>query len=96
MLQEQSRPTPAHKLVMQNREKVELTGITEVVSFDNKEVILETVDGMLQMKGEGFHVKHLTLEKGEVDFEGRIDSLVYSDQQNAAKSAGSFVSRLFR
>lgn len=95
-MQEQGYVTGGHKIQMMNRKKGIVTGVRDVVSFDNKEVILETVDGMLQMKGEGFHVKHLTLEKGEVDFEGRIDSLVYSDQQNAAKSAGSFVSRLFR
>lgn len=95
-MQEQTSSIGGHKIQMLNRKSGVVTGVRDVVSFDNKEVILETVDGMLQMKGEGFHVKHLTLEKGEVDFEGRIDSLVYSDQQSAAKSAGSFVGRLFR
>lgn len=95
-MQEQNNINGGHKIQIMNRKSGVVTGVRDVVSFDNKEVILETVDGMLQMKGEGFHVKHLTLEKGEVDFEGRIDSLVYSDGQSAAKSAGSFVSRLFR
>ena len=42
MLQESSRPVTAHKLEMQNRNHVDLTGITEVISFDNKEIELET------------------------------------------------------
>ena len=96
MLQEQSRPTPAHKLVMQNREKVDLTGITEVVSFDNKEIELETVEGAVRFAGEGLHVKRLTLEKGEVDIEGRIDSLAYSDVKTPGKQAESFLGRLFK
>ncbi len=95
-MQEQTTMLGGHKLQMTGRKHEVITGVKDVVSFDNKEVLLETVDGMLQMKGEGFHVKRLTLEKGEIDVEGRVDSLVYSDQQSPARSAGSFVSRLFR
>ena len=65
MLQESSRPVTAHKLEMQNRNHVDLTGITEVVSFDNKEIELETVEGAVRFAGEDLHVKRLTLEKGE-------------------------------
>ena len=43
MVQEQPRTQTGQKLVMQNREKVELTGVTEVISFDNREILLETV-----------------------------------------------------
>ena len=95
MLQEQSRPTPAHKLVMQNREKVDLTGITEVVSFDNKEIELETVEGAVRFAGEGLHVKRLTLEKGEVELEGRIHEIVYHESRKE-KTTGGMLSRLFR
>ena len=56
MLQESSRPVTAHKLEMQNRNHVDLTGITEVVSFDNKEIELETVEGAVRFAGEDLHV----------------------------------------
>ena len=69
MLQESSRPVTAHKLEMQNRNHVDLTGITEVVSFDNKEIELETIEGAVRFAGEDLHVKRLTLEKGEVELE---------------------------
>ena len=95
-MQEQSTVTGGHKIQMTNRKNGIVTGVKDVVSFDNREVILETVDGMLQMRGDGFHVKRLTLEKGEIDFEGRVDSLVYSDKQNAKDTAGSVLRRLFR
>lgn len=79
MLQEQTRPmAAAHRLTMQNREKVDLTGVTEVVSFDNKVIELETVDGAVRFAGEGLHVKRLTLEKGEVELEGRIEEIIDS------------------
>ena len=51
MLQESSRPVTAHKLEMQNRNHVDLTGITEVVSFDNKEIELETIEGAVRFAG---------------------------------------------
>ncbi len=95
MLQEQSRPVNAHKLIMQNRQKVDLTGITEVISFDNKVIELETLEGAVRFAGEGLHVKRLTLEKGEVELEGHIQEIVYHESQKA-KTAGGMLSRLFR
>ena len=68
----QARSQSAHRLVMQDRGRVELTGVTEVVSFDKKEIILETVEGVLHFEGDELHVKRVTLERGEVDLEGRI------------------------
>lgn len=96
MRQEQTRPmAAAHRLTMQNREKVDLTGVTEVVSFDNKVIELETVDGAVRFAGEGLHVKRLTLEKGEVELEGRIEEIIYHESMKA-RTAGGVLSRLFR
>lgn len=96
MMIQETTMTGGHKVQMNNRRSLLATGVKDVVSFDNKEVVLETVEGMLQLKGEEFHVKRLTLEKGEVDIEGKVNSMVYSDRQGGAKSAGSFVGRLFK
>ena len=94
MLQESSRPVTAHKLEMQNRNHVDLTVITEVVSFDNKEIELETVEGAVRFAGEDLHVKRLTLEKGEVELEGRICEIIYHESRKE-KTAGGVLSRLF-
>ena len=93
---DQTTDNAAHKIQISQRNRTVISGVRDVVSFDNKEVLLETVDGMLQFKGEGFHVKRLTLEKGEVDMEGKVDQMTYFENQEFGKSAGSFVSRLFR
>lgn len=95
MVQEQSRTQIGQKLVMQDREKVELTGVTEVISFDNKEIMLETIEGVVRFAGENLHVKRLTLERGEVALEGRINEITYHESQKD-KTAGSVLSRLFR
>ena len=67
--------TRAHKITMSNRKTCALNGVKDVLSFDIHEVLLETEAGMLMIKGEDLHVSRLTLERGEVDVDGQIDSL---------------------
>lgn len=85
-----------HKMAVNNRKNGSLTGIIDVIAFDEGEVILETDMGILAVKGQGIHVKRLDLEKGEVDLEGRMDSFFYSDQKSPAAKNESFFGRLFR
>lgn len=86
----------AHKLILNNRRTCNLTGVNDVLSFDEKEIILETEQGMLMIKGNDLHVNRLTLDKGEVDVDGRIDSFTYSEQSEVAGKGESFLSRLFK
>jgi sporulation protein YabP len=85
-----------HKVTMTNRKSCTLNGINDVLSFDIHEILLETEQGMLMIKGDDLHVNRLTLDKGEVDVEGRIDSLTYSDANAAGQKGESLISRLFR
>ena len=94
MLQESSRPVTAHKLVMQNRNHVDLTGITEVVSFDNKEIELETIEGAVRFAGEDLLVKRLSLEMGEAELDGWICEIIYHESRKE-KTAGGVLSRVF-
>lgn len=85
-----------HKLVMSNRRTCNLTGVSDVLSFDENEIILETDQGMLMMKGKELHVSRLMLDKGEVDVDGRIDSITYSEQGMKSERTDSLLGRLFR
>ena len=60
------------------------------------EIVLETEQGMLMIRGNELHVNRLTLDKGEVDIDGRIDSFVYSDTAASGEKQESFFARLFR
>lgn len=84
-----------HKVNMEGRSACKLTGIVDVLSFDERQVIVETVDGMLVMKGMDLHVKRLSLEKGEVDIDGRVDALIYTEKTSFAKKGESLLTRLF-
>ena len=86
----------SHKIVISNRKNGVLNGVIDVLSFDVGEILLETEMGMLMIKGNDLHVNRLTLDKGEVDVDGRIDSFTYSEQSGVAGKGESFLSRLFK
>ncbi|MDE5908886.1 MAG: sporulation protein YabP [Lachnospiraceae bacterium] len=86
----------AHKLILNNRRSCNLTGVNDVLSFDEHEIILETEQGMLMIKGMELHVNRLMLDKGEVDVDGRIDSFTYSEQSGMSAKGESLLSRLFK
>lgn len=85
-----------HKLILQNRSAGNIIGICDVVSFDENAIVLDTDMGLLTIKGKALHVSRLTLEKGEVDIEGTIDSMVYSSNEALRKSGESLFTRLFK
>ena len=86
----------SHKIVISNRKNGVLNGVIDVLSFDVGEILLETEMGMLMIKGNDLHVNRLTLEKGEIDIEGKIDSFTYSDAGSSGHKNESLLSRLFR
>ena len=84
-----------HKINLLNRKSCALNGVVDVLAFDVNEIILETELGMLMKKGHELHVTRLSLDKGEVDVEGRVDSLAYSDIPASSGKKESFFGRLF-
>ncbi len=85
-----------HKFMLTNRRNCVIGGVVDVISFDLAVVLLETDMGMLTIKGNDLHVNRLSLEKGEVDVEGKIDSLIYSDTAGYAAKGESFLGKLFK
>jgi len=86
----------AHRLIIQNRETLDVTGVVHVDSFDDEEVILETELGLLAIRGEDLHIKHLNLEKGELAIEGLILELAYSDDRRLRDRGKGLFERLFK
>ena len=95
-MEEKTVNNKAHKVLLNNRKMGNFSGVVDVLSFDVAEILLETEQGMLLIKGNDLHVNRLSLEKGEVDIEGRIDSLAYSEVKDHGKQAESFFGRLFK
>ena len=85
----------AHACRLENRNAASLTGVREVVSFDENQVVMDTDMGLLTIKGKDLHVSRLTVEKGEMEVEGQIDSLTYSSNEAYRKAGQSILARLF-
>ena len=85
-----------HRLTIQDRKLAGITGVSDCVSFDENEVVLDTDMGLLTIRGKDLHVNRLTLEKGEVDLEGTVESFVYSSNEARRRSGESIFTRLFK
>ncbi|MBE6735211.1 MAG: sporulation protein YabP [Ruminococcaceae bacterium] len=81
-----------HTLTLDNREKLILTGVTDVPGFDEETVSIKTDTGALIIKGESLHISRLSLDTGDVSIDGRINALQYlgDDRQKG------FMSKIFR
>lgn len=76
-------------LILENRAKLTISGVNDVLSFDDQVVIIDTELGLLTVKGENIRVNKLSIDTSEVILEGEISYLAYSDkEQEKLKNAG--------
>jgi sporulation protein YabP len=81
-------------VILENRKKLTLTGIKDVLSFDDEIIVLESELGLLNIKGRDLKVNKISVETGDVIIEGTIRMFEYSDKDIAPKQ--SLVSRIFK
>ena len=83
-------------IILENREKLTVTGVVDVLSFDDQIVIVETQLGLLTIKGEELRINKLSIDSLEVIIEGEIFNLVYSDANVNKKNNGSLLVKIFK
>ena len=83
---------PPHSIILEGRQRASISGVTEVISFDENEIIMETNRGLLTIGGGALHVEKLSLDIGELVLEGVIDAVVYAEEKS---HKGGFWSRIF-
>lgn len=69
----------AHNITLSARERLSVSGIREIVSFDESGVSVRTLCGDLIIDGEGMHISVLNIEKGELELQGKINGISYAD-----------------
>ena len=84
-MEEKIKQRRSHRLNMEDRKRLEMTGISDVISFDLNKILLETDYGVVTVKGDNLHVNRLSVEKGELDIDGSIQSLEYSEVSSFGK-----------
>lgn len=86
----------SHKISLNNRLSGSVTGVREVISFDAAEIVLDTEQGIMLVKGDDLHVTRLTVEKGEVEITGRVDGIIYMEDGEKKQGRDGFFKRLFQ
>lgn len=88
--------TKKHIINMIDRKRLSMSGVTDVFSFDEEIIELETEEGYIEIKGELLHIIKMNIDEGELIVEGKVNELTYHDSAAPAKKKGSLMSKLFR
>jgi len=83
-----------HNIVMEGRKKLSISGVDDVESFDEHEIVMGTAQGVLVLMGKDLRIEKLSLDTGEVIIEGTIDKLEY--ESDSEDSGEGFFARLFK
>lgn len=86
--------THPHLITLENRKMLSISGITDIDSFDEREIILYTSMGELTVTGRELHIHSISIENGSLSVEGDIWSLQYGDKDK--QSPVSLLGKLFR
>lgn len=93
--QTQKKTDCLHNIIVESRKKIAVSGVEDVESFNEEEIILHTGMGVLIVRGSGLHINKLSVESGETSITGDINSLDYPENFGKSKSAG-LLGRLLR
>lgn len=80
-------------IIIESRKKLDISGVKDVMSFNDETVLLETELGKLTVKGEDLHIVNFNTETGDLTATGRVHAVVYMSD---GKSSGGFISKIFR
>lgn len=83
-------------LILENREKLNVSGVIDVESFNDECIVIDTELGVLAVKGEDLHISKLNLDSSELNVEGDIISIEYSDSEGSRSKGMGFFGRLFK
>ncbi len=93
-MDEKTRGELQHKVIMTDRCSLLVSGVEDIESFDEDQIIAYTVVGTMTVKGINFRINRLNVDSGELDIEGEIDSISYSDGHKNDK--GGFWGKIFK
>ena len=89
--EERFHPGTPHRVVVEDREQLTISGVEEVESFDDSAILLSTTCGGLEVQGEGLHIEKLSLDGGDLKVDGLINALIYEPR---GRTRGGLFSRL--
>ena len=85
-----------HSVKIENRQNIFITGVNDLVSFDEETVIVDTKMDVMIIHGHNLHVNKLNLDDGELSIDGEINDINYETQNSIGKNKSSFFAKIFK
>lgn len=83
-----------HRIELKGRESLNISGVEDVINFDEGNVVLQTVCGILSVDGEDLHIVNLNVDSGDVSISGTVNGIIYP--QSGVKQSGGFFRRMMK
>lgn len=83
-------------LSLNNRKRLEITGVKKLESLNKTEFFVDTILGLLLVRGENLEMQHLDIEKGVLWIIGNVNSVSYLDEDKTKKKDEGFLKKLFK
>lgn len=96
MIYEETKSTKMQNIILENRSKLHLSGVLDVLNFDEEIVTLETELGILIVKGSDLRLNKFNLDNSELSIDGEVISMTYDDKANSPKKGEGLFTRLFK
>ncbi len=84
-----------HRIVLEERSRLSVSGVTDVVSFDDESITADTDMGMIIIRGEDLHIGRLNLDEGALQVDGSVDSIEYTDGSESSRG-GFLLGKIFK
>jgi sporulation protein YabP len=88
--------TSSHSISITERKSINITGVKKIDSFDNHEFLMDTVMGYIIIKGEELEIVKLDTFQGNITIKGKINSLIYTENNNKKSKEENILSKLFK
>ncbi len=85
-------------IILESREKLSIGGVREILTFDEDEIMLDTVLGVIEIRGNNLKVEKLSTDTGEIIAKGFINGILYTNEQQTERNGkkGSVLKNIFR
>ena len=85
-----------HSVILENREKLSISGVEHIDNFNSELIVAETIAGIITIKGEDLDVNKLNIEEGNVSITGTVHSMTYSDRGSLSAKGSGFFNKMFK
>lgn len=96
MVYDETRNVKMQNIILENRNKLHLSGVLDVLNFDEQIVTVDTELGILIIKGSDLRLNKFNLENEELSIDGEIISMVYDDKNYSSKKGESILAKIFK